>query len=326
MADGRLAEAERLGQVADARLVAGLSLDQAEQAQPRRVGDRLQRRRELLGVAGIERRLQERRTGRGDAWRVVCTEFILTDIDDRVIMPPRTSIVVDTEGELRCRRRSIRSRSTTSTRPPTGWPRSSPGSSPRRRSPATSPSRWSMLEGARINVFVPVLAHRFARERLRALAQAEGVLTKDQPEVLFVCVHNAGRSQMAAGLVKLRSQGRIHVRTAGSAPSAEIDAAVVEAMARARHRRGGGVPEAAHRRGRARRRRRDHDGLRRRLPDLPRKALRGLGSRRPGRAGSRRGAARSATRSTGGSATCSPSCCPTPRSRWPDPRCENRLG
>jgi protein-tyrosine-phosphatase len=65
---------------------------------------------------------------------------------------------------------------------------------------------------------------------LRALAQAEGVLAKDQPEVLFVCVHNAGRSQMAAGLVKLRSQGRIHVRTAGSAPSEEIDPAVVEAM------------------------------------------------------------------------------------------------
>ncbi|MGH2934120.1 MAG: arsenate reductase ArsC [Gaiellaceae bacterium] len=88
----------------------------------------------------------------------------------------------------------------------------------------------SMLEGARINVFVPVLAHRFARERLRALAQAEGVLSKDQTEVLFVCVHNAGRSQMAAGLVQLRSQGRIHVRTAGSAPSGEIDPAVIEAM------------------------------------------------------------------------------------------------
>ena len=55
-----------------------------------------------------------------------------------------------------------------------------------------------LLGGARINVFVPVLAHRFARERLRALAQSEGALVKEQPEVLFVCVHNAGRSQMAA--------------------------------------------------------------------------------------------------------------------------------
>src|SRR5437667_8979891 len=58
-----------------------------------------------------------------------------------------------------------------------------------------------LLGEARINVFVPVLAHRFARERLRALAQAEGIVGKTEPEVLFVCVHNAGRSQMAAGLV-----------------------------------------------------------------------------------------------------------------------------
>jgi protein-tyrosine-phosphatase len=87
-----------------------------------------------------------------------------------------------------------------------------------------------LLGPSRINVFVPVLAHRFARERLRALAQAEGMLTKEMPEVLFVCVHNAGRSQMAAGLVKLRSEGRIHVRSAGSDPGEEVNPAVVEAM------------------------------------------------------------------------------------------------
>jgi arsenate reductase (thioredoxin) len=87
-----------------------------------------------------------------------------------------------------------------------------------------------LLGDSRINVFVPVLAHRFARERLRALAQAEGAITKEQPEVLFVCVHNAGRSQMAAGLVKLRSDGRVHVRSAGSAPGDEINPAVVQAM------------------------------------------------------------------------------------------------
>jgi arsenate reductase (thioredoxin) len=59
---------------------------------------------------------------------------------------------------------------------------------------------------------------------------AEGVMTKEQHEVLFVCVHNAGRSQMAAGLVKLRSEGRVHVRSAGSTPADEINPAVVEAM------------------------------------------------------------------------------------------------
>ena len=87
-----------------------------------------------------------------------------------------------------------------------------------------------LLGDSRINVYVPVLAHRFARERLKALAQVEGAIVKEQPEVLFVCVHNAGRSQMAAGLVKLRSEGRVHVRSAGSAPGEEINPAVVEAM------------------------------------------------------------------------------------------------
>jgi arsenate reductase (thioredoxin) len=87
-----------------------------------------------------------------------------------------------------------------------------------------------LLGASKVNVFVPVLAHRFARERLKALGQAEGLITKAMPEVLFVCVHNAGRSQMAAGLVKLRSHGRIHVRSAGSDPGETINPAVVEAM------------------------------------------------------------------------------------------------
>lgn len=87
-----------------------------------------------------------------------------------------------------------------------------------------------LLSGARISTYVPLLVHRFARERLRALAQSQGELEKTQPEVLFVCVHNAGRSQMAAGLVQLRSGGRIHVRSAGSDPAETINPAVVEAM------------------------------------------------------------------------------------------------
>ena len=88
-----------------------------------------------------------------------------------------------------------------------------------------------LLGHSSVNVFVPVLAHRFARERLKALGQAEGLIVKEQPEVLFVCVHNAGRSQMAAGLVTLRSEGRIHVRSAGSAPGDAINPLVVQAMA-----------------------------------------------------------------------------------------------
>jgi protein-tyrosine-phosphatase len=53
---------------------------------------------------------------------------------------------------------------------------------------------------------------------------------ESHPEVLFVCVHNAGRSQMAAGLLKLRSGGRVQVRSAGSAPGEQINPAAVEAM------------------------------------------------------------------------------------------------
>jgi len=53
----------------------------------------------------------------------------------------------------------------------------------------------------------------------------------EQPEVLFVCVHNAGRSQMAAALLERHAGDRVRVRSAGSAPASELNPAVVEAMA-----------------------------------------------------------------------------------------------
>ncbi len=52
----------------------------------------------------------------------------------------------------------------------------------------------------------------------------------DVPEVLFVCVHNAGRSQMAAALLDHHAQGRVHVRSAGSAPADQINPAVIAVM------------------------------------------------------------------------------------------------
>ena len=55
-------------------------------------------------------------------------------------------------------------------------------------------------------------------------------MTKEIPEVLFVCVHNAGRSQMAAGLLYERAGGRVIVRSAGSTPADELNPRVVEAM------------------------------------------------------------------------------------------------
>ncbi len=53
----------------------------------------------------------------------------------------------------------------------------------------------------------------------------------DRPEVLFVCVHNAGRSQMAAALLEQHAAGRVVVRSAGSAPADDLNPAVIEAMA-----------------------------------------------------------------------------------------------
>jgi protein-tyrosine-phosphatase len=52
----------------------------------------------------------------------------------------------------------------------------------------------------------------------------------DKPSVLFVCIHNAGRSQMAAGFLTALSGGAVEVRSAGSAPADQINPAAVEAM------------------------------------------------------------------------------------------------
>ena len=86
------------------------------------------------------------------------------------------------------------------------------------------------LSDTKVQIFVPILTERFARERLTAVAQAGGKIMKEVPEVLFVCVHNAGRSQMAAALLDHHAQGRVHVRSAGSTPADEINPAVVAVM------------------------------------------------------------------------------------------------
>jgi protein-tyrosine-phosphatase len=80
-------------------------------------------------------------------------------------------------------------------------------------------------------MFLPIFVRRFARERLLAVAQTEGKMTKEHPEVLFVCIHNAGRSQMAAVLTADLSGGRVSVRSAGSEPASEINPQVIDAMA-----------------------------------------------------------------------------------------------
>lgn len=91
---------------------------------------------------------------------------------------------------------------------------------------------WDLLAPrSTIHAYLPVLVARQAREQLMATAQAEGRVAKKVPELLFVCVHNAGRSQMAAALAEHLSARRVHVRSAGSAPTGEINPVVVEALA-----------------------------------------------------------------------------------------------
>jgi arsenate reductase len=91
---------------------------------------------------------------------------------------------------------------------------------------------WDALQGTRprLPTFLSIFVRRFARERRLALAQSEGKMTKDHPEVLFVCVHNAGRSQIAAVLTLHLSEGRVRVRSAGSTPAKEVNPVVVQVV------------------------------------------------------------------------------------------------
>lgn len=86
------------------------------------------------------------------------------------------------------------------------------------------------LATARVAAFVPLFAERWARERLRASAKAEGLRMTDNPTVLFLCVHNAGRSQMAAGWLRHLAGDRVDVLSGGSAPAEQINTAAVESM------------------------------------------------------------------------------------------------
>jgi protein-tyrosine-phosphatase len=86
------------------------------------------------------------------------------------------------------------------------------------------------LEGATVASFVPILAHRFARERLRAQAQTEGKLGKSAPEVVFVSITGGGRARMAASLLERIAGDNANIHTAGSGVSSGIDPNVRIAM------------------------------------------------------------------------------------------------
>jgi arsenate reductase (thioredoxin) len=84
---------------------------------------------------------------------------------------------------------------------------------------------------ATIPDFLPLLAERFARQRLNALARVEGKITDSKPTVLFLCTHNAGRSQMALGFFTHLAGDQAVAWSGGSEPSNEINPAAVQAMA-----------------------------------------------------------------------------------------------
>ena len=88
-----------------------------------------------------------------------------------------------------------------------------------------------VLPNARISTWVPVLVERLTNDRLRALVRIESTETDLNPSVLFLCVHNAGRSQMAAGWMRHLAGHRVDVFSGGSEPAAGLNQAAVAAMA-----------------------------------------------------------------------------------------------
>lgn len=79
--------------------------------------------------------------------------------------------------------------------------------------------------------YLPTVAERFARERLEALSRVEGKSADDRPVVLFLCTHNAGRSQMALGFFRALAGDRAVAWSGGSEPGSEVNPVAIEAMA-----------------------------------------------------------------------------------------------
>jgi arsenate reductase len=79
--------------------------------------------------------------------------------------------------------------------------------------------------------FLPLLAERFARQRLKALARVEGSSDDGRPIVLFLCTHNAGRSQIALGFFQHYAGPHAVAWSGGTEPGSEINPAAIEVMA-----------------------------------------------------------------------------------------------
>ena len=89
----------------------------------------------------------------------------------------------------------------------------------------------ALLGDARVKTWTAVLAERLTHDRLRALVRLESAPADLNPSVLFLCVHNAGRSQMAAGWMRHLAGERVDVFSGGSQPATSLNAAAVAAMA-----------------------------------------------------------------------------------------------
>ena len=87
-----------------------------------------------------------------------------------------------------------------------------------------------LQRSATVPTYVGLLAHRFARDRLRLSGLTGGALARQAPVVLFVCTHNAGRSQLAAALLAQAAGEQVTIASAGTRPSASVDPVVVEAL------------------------------------------------------------------------------------------------
>ncbi|MFG3656655.1 low molecular weight phosphatase family protein [Streptomyces sp. NPDC047706] len=90
-----------------------------------------------------------------------------------------------------------------------------------------------LAEHARVRTHLVVLAEHLATERLDALTHIEGAPGVGLPRVLFVCSHNAGRSQMAAALLAHRAGGHVVVSSAGTHPAAEVEPLVAQVLTEA---------------------------------------------------------------------------------------------
>lgn len=88
-----------------------------------------------------------------------------------------------------------------------------------------------LMARATTSAWVPVLAERFAKDRLRALVRLESDPSTLKSSVLFLCVHNAGRSQMAAGWMRHLAGDRVDVFSGGSEPADELNKVAIAAMA-----------------------------------------------------------------------------------------------